>query len=94
MRTKYLEKEIEEDIRRWKDPPCSPSSRMNTLKMSILSKAIYRLNTIHNVISTQFLRDFERTRLNFIMDKQKPRTAQTTLYNFTSDRGLISKIHK
>jgi hypothetical protein len=86
-----LKKEIEEDIRRWNDLPCSWICRVNTLKMSILSKAIYRFITIHIIISTQFLTDFERTRLNVIMEKQKPRISQTILYSFTSDRELASK---
>jgi hypothetical protein len=38
---KLLEKEIEEDYRRWKDLPCSWISRINIVKMAILLKAIY-----------------------------------------------------
>jgi hypothetical protein len=37
---KYLKKEIEEDIRRWKDLPCSWTGRINIVKMTILLKAI------------------------------------------------------
>jgi hypothetical protein len=40
-----LKKEIK-DIRRWKDPPCSWMGRINTVKMAILPKAIYRFNAI------------------------------------------------
>ena len=36
-----LEKEIQEDLRRWKDFPCSWISRINIAKMAILPKAIY-----------------------------------------------------
>jgi hypothetical protein len=39
---KSLKKEIEEDIRRWKDLPCSWISRINIVKIAILPKAIYR----------------------------------------------------
>jgi hypothetical protein len=35
-----LKKEIEEDIRRWRDPPCSWIDKINIVKMSILPKAI------------------------------------------------------
>jgi hypothetical protein len=35
---KSLKREIEEDLRRWKDLPCSWISRINTVKMDILSK--------------------------------------------------------
>jgi hypothetical protein len=40
---KSLKKEIEEDLRRWKDPPCSWIGRINS-EMAILLKAIYRFN--------------------------------------------------
>ena len=37
-------KEIEDDTNRWKDKPCSWIGRINIVKMTIPSKAIYRLN--------------------------------------------------
>ena len=37
---KFLKKEIEEDLTRWKGLPCSWSCRINTVKMAILLKAI------------------------------------------------------
>jgi hypothetical protein len=43
---KYLKKEIEEDLRRWKDLPCSWIGRINIVKMAIPPKAIYRFNAI------------------------------------------------
>ena len=41
-----LKKEIKEDTSKWKHLPCSWIGRMNIIKMSILPKAIYRLNAI------------------------------------------------
>ena len=38
---KSLKKEIKEDLRRWKDLPCSWIGRTNIVKMAILPKAIY-----------------------------------------------------
>jgi hypothetical protein len=35
-----LKKEIEEDIRRWKDLPCSGIRRINIVNMAILPKEI------------------------------------------------------
>lgn len=39
---KTLQKETEEKPGSWKDLPCSQISRINTVKMAILPKAIYR----------------------------------------------------
>ena len=39
---KTLMKEIKEDRDRWRNIPCSWVVRINTVKMSILPKAIYR----------------------------------------------------
>ena len=43
---KTLVKEIEDDTNRWKDTLCSWIRKINTVKMIILLKAIYRFNTI------------------------------------------------
>jgi len=58
-----LKKEIEEDISRWKNLPCPWISRINIVKMAILSRAMYRLNIISNKIPTQCFLDLERTKL-------------------------------
>ena len=39
-------KEIEDDIKRWKDIPCSWTGSINIIKMTILPKAIYRYSAI------------------------------------------------
>jgi len=39
---KTLIKEIEDYSKKWKDIPCSRIGRINTVKMAILPKAIYR----------------------------------------------------
>ena len=38
---KTLVREIKDDTNRWRDTPCSWIGRINTVKMSILPKAIY-----------------------------------------------------
>jgi hypothetical protein len=37
---------IEEDYRRWNEFPCSGISRINSIKMAIVPKAIYMFNAI------------------------------------------------
>ena len=39
-------KEIKDDIKRWRDIPCSWVGRSNTVKMTILPSEIYRSNAI------------------------------------------------
>ena len=39
-------KQIKDDINRWGDKPCSWIGRINIVKMTILLKAIYRVNKI------------------------------------------------
>jgi len=39
-------KEIKDDTNRWRNIPCSWIRRINIVKMSILPKAIYRINAI------------------------------------------------
>jgi hypothetical protein len=70
---KPLKKETAEYIRRWKVLPCSWISRINIVKMTILSKSINRFNTIFFKLPTQFFTDLERTMLNSIWKNKKSR---------------------
>ena len=67
---KSLKKENEEDIR-WKGLPCSWVSKTNIVRMTILPKTIYRVNTIPIKTSTHFFIDLERTIPNFVWKTNK-----------------------
>jgi hypothetical protein len=85
---KSLKKEIKEDLRRWKDLPCSWIGSINIVKMVILPKAIYRFNAIPIKIPTQFFNELERAIGRFMWNNQKPRIAKTLLKDKRTSRGI------
>ena len=64
-------KEIKEDTNRWRNIPCSWIGRINIVKMSIPSKAIYRFNTVPIKLPMVFFRELEQIISRFVWKYQK-----------------------
>jgi hypothetical protein len=83
-----LKKEMEKDLRTWKDLSFSWVGRINIVKMAIFLKAIYRFNAIPIKIPIQFFKEFKRGTSKYIWNNKKPRISKTVLNDKRISGGI------
>ena len=80
-------KETYDDTKRWKDIPCSWILRVNIPKMTILLKAIYRLNATKKPMS--FFTEIYTNNFKISMKYKTFQIAKTILRNMKRTRGIM-----
>ena len=72
-------KEINDNINRWRDIPCSWVGRINTVKMTKLRNAIHRFNVISIKSPVAFFTQLEQKILQFVWKHKRHRISKEIL---------------
>ena len=70
---KKLMKEIKDDTNRWRNIPCSWIGTTSIVKMTILSKAIYRVNAIPVKLQMVFFTELEQIVSQIVWKHKDPK---------------------
>ena len=81
-------KEIKGDINREREIPCSWVERINIVKMTILSNAVYRFSVIPIKLPMAFCTELELKVSQIIWKYKRPRIAKAVLRKKTGAGGI------